>query len=146
MDAPAPTRPVPTPIQKACPVVLRDGGGRLELLAFAHPERGVELVKGIIGPHESPEDAALRELREESGLKGRRAPGEVCRIEPVRGERWHLVPCAAPGAPDQWIHRAPRQDGGHLFRFRWLPVEGPLPAGMSAAHRAVIAEFARFGV
>ena len=145
MTAPAPPRRMPTPIQKACPVVLRAGPDGEEVLAFAHPRRGTELVRGIIGPHEGPAAAALRELREESGLQGRRAAGEVRCIEPVHGERWHLVPCAAPGAPDQWIHRAPRQDGGLLFRFRWLPVDGPHPADMDPACRAAIAEFARSG-
>lgn len=137
-----PATAAPVPIQKACPVVLRGGSAGIEVLVFAHPRRGTELVKGIIGPREAPEAAALRELREESGLIGRRAAGAVRRAEPVHGERWHLVPCDAPGAPDQWIHKAPHQDGGHLFRFRWLPVDGPFPADMDAACRGVIAAFA----
>ena len=52
---------------KACPVVIR-GQGAIEILAFEHPLAGLQLVKGMIEPGESSRDAALRELREESGL------------------------------------------------------------------------------
>ena len=35
---------------------------------FRHPLAGIQLVKGTVEPSESPEDAARRELFEESGL------------------------------------------------------------------------------
>ena len=145
MSVPAPPRRVPTPIQMACPVVLRDGRAGPEVLVLALPGRGTELIRGIVGPREAPEAAALRELREKSGLNGRRAAGGARCIEPVHGERWHLVPCAAPGAPDHWIHRVPGEDGGDLLRFRWLPLDGPHPPDMDAASRAAIAASARSG-
>ena len=135
-------RPLPPLIRKACPIVLRDGAGEAEVLVFAHPRRGTELVKGIVGPEESPAAAALRELREESGLRGRVAAGPIREVAPVEAELWLLVPCAAPGAPDQWIHAAPQADGGHLFRFRWMPVEGPFPEDMDESFRTAIAAFA----
>lgn len=52
---------------KACPVVIR-GQGAIEILAFEHPLAGLQLVKGTIESGESSRAAALRELREESGL------------------------------------------------------------------------------
>ena len=52
---------VPT---KACPVVLQGS----KLLVFRHPSAGIQLVKGTIESGEGPEAAALRELREESGI------------------------------------------------------------------------------
>ena len=50
---------------KACPVMFRDSSMR-KILAFEHPEAGVQLVKGSIEPGENPRLAALRELAEEA--------------------------------------------------------------------------------
>lgn len=55
------------PPGKACPVVIRDHG-HIEILAFEPPLAGLQLVKGTIEPGETSAAAALRELREESGL------------------------------------------------------------------------------
>jgi len=54
-------------IDKVCPVVFRDASMR-QILAFEHPRRGVQLVKGGLEPGESVRAAALRELAEESGI------------------------------------------------------------------------------
>src|SRR5215510_12773950 len=54
---------------KACPVVFRDSSMR-QILAFEHPEAGLQIVKGSIEPGEEPRIAALRELAEESGITG----------------------------------------------------------------------------
>ncbi|WP_410001350.1 NUDIX domain-containing protein [Rhizobium leguminosarum] len=40
----------------------------LEILAFTHPSAGNQFVKGTVEEGERPQDAAARELREESGL------------------------------------------------------------------------------
>jgi len=52
---------------KACPIVLRDSTAS-KIMAFRHPSAGIQLVKGTIEPGERPANAALRELREESGI------------------------------------------------------------------------------
>src|SRR6188472_422759 len=52
---------------KACPVVFRDPSLQ-QILAFEHPEAGVQLVKGRIEPGENARAAALRELQEEAGI------------------------------------------------------------------------------
>jgi len=56
-------------MNKACPVVLRYNNNALELLAFKHPRAGKQLVKGGIKKGESLENACIRELQEESGVK-----------------------------------------------------------------------------
>jgi 8-oxo-dGTP pyrophosphatase MutT (NUDIX family) len=55
---------VPT---KVCPIVFRDSTA-LKVMVFRHPSGGVQFVKGTIESGERPADAALRELREESGI------------------------------------------------------------------------------
>jgi len=108
---------------KACAVVLRDSAQGAELLVFAHPIAGIQLVKGTIEPGESCDEAALRELEEEAGVSaatvtrqlGVWQSGFECQV-------WSFSLCvpAAP-LPDAWAHQA-EDDGGHLFRFFWHPL------------------------
>lgn len=108
------------PVRKVCPVVLRNGA----VLAFRHPHAGLQLVKGTPEPGEAPDETALRELWEESGLRrkvrrtlGRRAIGRP-------GIVWDFVLMAPGPAPDRWSHRC--DDGGGLtFRFFWHPLGTP---------------------
>lgn len=55
-------------IEKAWPVVTRKVDRGRQVLAFAHPSAGNQFVKGTVEVGEHPQDAAERELREESGL------------------------------------------------------------------------------
>ena len=106
---------------KACPVVLRDVD-TLEVLAFAHPLAGLQLVKGTIEPRESPADAALRELREESGLAGRVVGSFGYWQSGHLGQVWSFHLCeVAPPPPIEWVHRT-EDDGGLDFRFFWHPL------------------------
>ncbi|MGB3305682.1 MAG: NUDIX domain-containing protein [Thermomicrobiales bacterium] len=48
-----------------------EGRNRLLLVAHPdHPKAGVQMPAGTMEPGEAPEDAALREAREEAGLAG----------------------------------------------------------------------------
>lgn len=55
-------------IQKVTAFVTRDLGEGPELLLFKHPNAGIQIPAGTVNPGEAPEDAALREVAEESGL------------------------------------------------------------------------------
>lgn len=106
---------------KACAVVLRDGGGYRELLVFRHPSAGFQLVKGGVEPGETVEAAALRELLEESGLRGS-TPEALGQAE-IEGTVWSFVACTVKGRlPETWTHRT-ADGGGHDFQFSWMPLD-----------------------
>lgn len=115
----------------ACPVALHLDGVPRRIAAFEHPQAGLQLVKGGIRPGERPEQAAARELIEESGLETRAAIylGESVEID--ADARWHFSLCRLAGPlRDHWQHHC-ADDGGHLFRFFWLELDAPLPTGFA---------------
>ncbi|OOV92200.1 NUDIX hydrolase [Pseudomonas sp. MF4836] len=108
-------------IDKACPVVLRHAAA-LQVLAFAHPLAGLQLVKGSLEPGEASAVAAVRELAEEAGIKGEVIADLGLWVAPQTGQRWAFHQCrVAPDLPDTWTHFA-ADDGGHEFRFFWHPL------------------------
>jgi 8-oxo-dGTP pyrophosphatase MutT (NUDIX family) len=133
---------VSQPDQKACPILARQSENGLELLAFRHPFAGTQLVKGSIEHDERPQDAAARELLEESGVAAQGAPlslGTSNGIVPRETWNFFLFPC--PPLADEWQHHCP-DDGGHDFKFFWQPVEeyleGDWPAPFIRALRFAV--------
>lgn len=122
-------------IAKSCPVVTRDTVRGLEVLAFRHPLAGKQLVKGTIEPNESPEQAALRELAEESGIADVTKIldlGKSTRI--ADGQVWHFIHCKTPVLPDHWTFHT-SDDGGHLFDFFWHRLNKEPDAGWHETFR-----------
>ena len=113
-------------MNRACPVVLRKNNDRLELLAFKHPEGGNQLVKGNIEKNESLDNACVRELAEESGVKA-----EVVRHLGVwdanfKDQVWGFCLMHYDGElPDRWDHDT-HDDDGHIFSLFWQPLDEPL--------------------
>lgn len=70
---------------KVTAFVVRVTSTGTELLLFEHPHAGIQLPAGTIEPGETPEAAALREAREETGLS------EFTRLE-LLGSREELLP------------------------------------------------------
>lgn len=124
-------------IIKVCPVVFRRAGGGVDLLAFVHPCADRQFVKGSVNPGEPLEQAAKRELHEESGLRpGGRALylGEACIGDPPAP--WHFFAFEMNGLPETWLHET-EDDKGHIFSFFWQPLEAPLDANWhSIFHKA----------
>ena len=111
---------------KACAVVLtKESPPRI--LLFRHPQAGVQLVKGSIEPGETAQEAALRELWEESGLRAIAIKDDLgCWQSDHHGQIWsfHLCQVDEP-LPEHWAHQT-LDDHGHRFEFFWAALE-PLP-------------------
>jgi 8-oxo-dGTP pyrophosphatase MutT (NUDIX family) len=105
---------------KVCPIVSRMSDGTPELLAFQHPSAGRQFVKGGINDGESPSEAALRELEEESGIVASPDPVEVGEVR-IGSNVWHFFAVKAEGVPDRWDYQT-RDDFGHVFSFFWHPL------------------------
>ncbi|MGY1439860.1 NUDIX hydrolase [Streptomyces reniochalinae] len=109
-----------------------------ELLVFDHvgmPEAGTQVPAGGVRPGEGLEEAVLREVVEETGLRGvtvLRLIGEEDKPHPDTGQPrrtsfFHLQ--APPEGPDAWEHRVhgDGSDTGLTFACRFLPVPLALP-------------------
>ncbi|MFB7673601.1 NUDIX domain-containing protein [Kitasatospora purpeofusca] len=119
--------------EKVLAYIVRDG----RLLVFRHTDHGYEEVgiqvpAGSIRPDETPEDAALREAREETGLSAFtvvRKLGETeydltpYRYEVQRRHVFHLA--LAEPTPERWAGEE-THDGTRpptSFECFWLPLE-----------------------
>lgn len=112
---------------KSCPVVLRNvNGNGIEILAFQHPLAGLQLVKGTIEPDEKPDEAAIRELGEESGILEAEAIFNLGLWKSgYKNQIWSFHLCRVnQKIPDEWVHHT-LDDGGHDFKFFWHPLAEP---------------------
>ena len=104
---------------KACPIVLRDSTAS-KIMAFRHPSAGIQLVKGTIEPGERPANAALRELREESGIANATVYQDLGLWDAqYEGQIWSFQLCTTSQAlPESWNHRC-GDDGDLDLHFFW---------------------------
>ncbi|ROV67799.1 NUDIX hydrolase [Streptomyces globisporus] len=120
------------------------------LLVFdqvAFPEAGTQVPAGGVAPGEDPEPAVLREVAEETGLRGARVVRRIAvdgRPHPDTGQP-RLTTCllldAPPDGPAEREHRV-RGDGGDagmrfVCRFAPLPLAHPLADAQDAHLRRV---------
>ena len=110
-------------VDKVACYVVRDG----TLLVFRHrdhPDAGVQVPAGTVEPGEDPADAAIRELREETGRDAFALVRELGRDERLFDEsgrherhsrRFFEFATLAP-LPDRWSNRA---EGAYWFEFFW---------------------------
>jgi 8-oxo-dGTP pyrophosphatase MutT (NUDIX family) len=108
---------------KACPVILSSIADP-RILLFRHPLAGVQLVKGTIEPGETPAEAALRELSEESGIVDASVVSDLgCWNAEHLEQVWSFQLCHAQAPlPEQWTHQT-LDDHGHAFSFFWAPLD-----------------------
>ena len=109
-----------------------------ELLVFRHrdfPEAGLQIPAGTIEDGEEPEQAALRELREESGLTDVRMVGLVGRYlyspspnsDEAHDRHVYHLELAAP-ADESWLHYEMHPSDGVppiAFEFFWMSLSDP---------------------
>lgn len=137
--------PQPTVVEKAVCYVIADG----HLLVFTHDRQpmdvtGVQVPAGSVHPGETPADAAIRELREETGLHGRieRALGATdYDLAPSRDEiarrHFFLMSVDATDISTVWSageHDPSDAETDHAWTCRWIPLAQAhvLAAGLSA--------------
>jgi ADP-ribose pyrophosphatase YjhB (NUDIX family) len=116
------------------------------LLVFEHPfspEAGIQVPGGTVEPDEKPEDAALREAREETGLTSltlvaflgfqRRDMSDFGIAEIHHRYFFHVV--CQQDTPATWDHgeKYPSDEPGehpvfrHVFRFYWVDLPDGVP-------------------
>ena len=107
--------------------MIRAGKSGLEILAFRHPQAGLQIVRGTVEPGEPPALTAMRELEEETGIAGAVVLHDLGTWD--AGEQlwaFFLVDAGKP-LPEQWSHYT-LDDGGYLFAYFWQPLnEEPGP-------------------
>lgn len=126
--------PSPAVIEKVVAYIVRDA----RVAVFIHEddadpalESGLQVPAGTCHADESPEQAVLREAREETGLNGLRIVSYLgdgrydMRPHANAIHHRHFFHLSAQGAPpDQWRH-VERDEGTGVprpFRFCWLPI------------------------
>ena len=108
-------------IEKAWPVALHPNGAPLRLVAFDHPQTGLQLPSGPLLTDEHPERAASRILFETTGYETI-ATLALGTLE-TGGQLWHFTLCRLkPPIRDRWQH-ACKTDGGALLKGRLLPLD-----------------------
>jgi 8-oxo-dGTP pyrophosphatase MutT (NUDIX family) len=127
-------------IDKVCPVVFRDSS-MSQILAFEHPQAGVQLVKGGIEPGESVRAAALRELEEEAGISNTGIAQDLGTWNSEdNGHVWSLQLCTfTPALPESWTHHC-ADDGGHELKFFWHDVARAPDDAWRPQHRRALEE------
>lgn len=104
-------------------LITRRGGA--EVLLFAHPHAGWQIVKGTVEPGETPALAARREFLEETGHE---APLLTARgsAQPSADRHWFYFHGAGDALPEGWVHHC-TDDGGQDYRFFWHRLGDPAP-------------------
>ena len=113
------------PRQKSFPYVIRASQTGPELLVFdSLEEPGLEVPKGSAQPGETPVQAAMREVWEESGLRELTLIRELG-VTLWQDEEQHFFLFRAEGPlPDRFEHVVTGQDGdrGMRYQYRWMAV------------------------
>lgn len=114
------------PVQKTVAVVFKKIQGQMNILVFEHPSAGIQIVKGTVEKNESIEQATLRELYEESGIKNATIQSYLGIHYPKQiGPFWHVFICNVNDElPASWTHFC-KDDGGLDFKFYWHPLNQP---------------------
>ena len=125
------------PLAEAVALAVREGWrqkvliyvtrGKKELLVFEHHAGYPEVPAGGLEMGETPDQTAIRETQEESGL-GLENPVHLASYHWTRegkSQVWHYYWLQAPLAtPDTWTHRVTSgdKDAGETFHYRFAPI------------------------
>lgn len=117
--------------QKVQCYITREHARSLQVLVFEHvdyPDAGIQVPAGSIKPGETPEEAALREAWEESGVRELRVQRYIGKFHWWHADQrednechvFHLITLQT--LPESWEHvvSAGAEDKGLRFVYYWL--------------------------
>ena len=142
------------PRPRVAAYVIRRLGDLVQLLVFdlEGSEGGPQVPVGGIRPAESRREAALREVKEQTGLGTVRVVNELGIIEspdPHSGQSrqtsyWVLE--AAKELPSEWCHEVAPDGGGEALALlcRWEPL--PLTIALPDGQGSLLGQLRRFSV
>ncbi len=122
-------------VRKAFAYITRNTAQGTEVLVFAHPDpaSGIQIPKGTVEPGEIPEEAALREAYEETGLVGLELTRHLItdtvhfpndpENDHIHERHFYQLRASAP-TPERWRHQVSYGTGdeGMTFTCFWLDV------------------------
>ncbi|MFC6731908.1 NUDIX domain-containing protein [Haladaptatus sp. DYSN1] len=119
-------------VPKACAYITREVDGTAQLLVFHEPGvTGLQVPKGTVEPAESPFDAVVREVAEESGLT------EFASIRPLGADTWtrekadrlkhyrrYFFHLEVEEPRDSWDHvvTGTGEEVGEVYSYSWVPL------------------------
>jgi 8-oxo-dGTP pyrophosphatase MutT (NUDIX family) len=132
--------------KKVYAYVTRKKDGNTQLLVRTHrdiPEAGVQVPGGTVEHGESLEEALLREILEESGLKHIMVEGLVAddliyaKEKDEYQKRYFYHVTLTTDVKEEWSHAidCEGEDNGLIFCYKWVNLEeAPLLAGCQGAY------------
>jgi 8-oxo-dGTP pyrophosphatase MutT (NUDIX family) len=131
--------------RKSFVYLIRRDNRRPRLLVFASLDGpGLEVPKGGLESGETYAEAAIREVREETGIVGIRVLKDLGVVR-HEGEEQHFLLAEAPsGPPESFEHAVTGRgvDAGLCYAFHWEPIDRDLAAklvqGCGAFVRALL--------
>lgn len=125
---------MPKPVEKVLAYITRRGPNGTELLVFEHvgmPEAGTQVPAGTVEVGETPLEAVVREVEEETGLSLKIQGRHIGRFEWYRADRDELhyrnvfhFEITEPIA-DEWQHSVSGSGEDHQlsFQIHWLAID-----------------------
>ncbi|QHE51772.1 NUDIX domain-containing protein [Pontibacillus sp. HMF3514] len=116
------------PIQKAYGYITREKKGKPQVLVFQLPipEAGIQIPKGTVKEGEAPEQAVVREMKEETGLHNLSLKGLIAKDmwkadDGALHERF-FYHFSAPNTKEEWSFNPTGggEEDGLTFRFFWI--------------------------
>lgn len=122
-------------------VLVEDPAGRILLIRRRNPPDGWAIPGGFVDVGETLEAAAVREIREETGLEVELAGQFHTYSDPRRDPRHHTVTTVFLGRP---VHpNVPPVAGDDALEAVFFPPETP-PTPLAFDHATVLADFLKF--